>query len=70
MQAALQIECNEHDDPFQCPDCLIAYNDAFDQFGLIIHDGGRDVVAIRYCPWCGAALANRRAMTNESEKTP
>lgn len=56
MRAALEMNCDTHDDPFECPDSLIAYNETFNQFALIVHDGGRDVVLIRHCPWCGAAL--------------
>lgn len=56
MQAALQMNCNTHDDPFECPDSLIAYNAGLNQFGLIVHDGGTSVVLIRHCPWCGKAL--------------
>lgn len=56
MQAALQFECETHDDPFDCPESLLAYNEALNQFGLIVHDGDRNVVLIRYCPWCGASL--------------
>jgi len=57
MQAALQMDCATHDDPFECPDSLIAYNAGFNQFGLIVHDGGTSVVLIRYCPWCGSSLS-------------
>lgn len=56
MQAALEMTCSEHDDPFDCPDSLLAYNAGLNQFGLIVHDGARDVVLIRFCPWCGSAL--------------
>ena len=51
------MDCEDHDDPFDCPDSLIAYNEGLDRFGLIVHDGERHVVLIRYCPWCGANLA-------------
>lgn len=56
MQAALQLDCETHDDPFDCPDSLVAYHEGLDQFALIVHDGERNVVLIRYCPWCGASL--------------
>ncbi len=56
MQAALEMRCEAHDDPFACPDSLIAYHEGLNQFGLIVHDGDRNVVVIRHCPWCGAAL--------------
>jgi len=57
LQAALQMTCRTHDDPFDCPDSLIAYHPGLNQFALIVHDGGRDVVVIRFCPWCGAPLS-------------
>lgn len=57
MRAALEMRCESHDDPFECPDSLIAYNEDFDKFALIVHDGGRDVIVIRFCPWCGEALS-------------
>jgi len=57
MRGALQLDCNVHDDPFDCPDSLIAYNEGLDQFALIVHDGERHVVLIRHCPWCGEKLA-------------
>lgn len=56
LRAALQMDCETHDDPFDCPDSLIAYNAAQNLFGLIVHDGERSVVVIRHCPWCGAGL--------------
>ncbi len=59
MQAALEMHCDTHDDPFDCPDSLIAYNEGLDKFGLIVHDGGRNVVLMRFCPWCGAALGQQ-----------
>ena len=28
----------------------------FDEYGLIIHDGGSSYIDIKYCPWCGSKL--------------
>lgn len=56
IRAALEMHDDDYDDPFDCPDSLIAYNEGLNQFGLIVHDGGRDVIIIRFCPWCGAQL--------------
>ena len=56
MRAALEMQDETYDDPFENPDSLIAYNEDFDQFGLIVHDGERHVVLIRHCPWCGSRL--------------
>jgi len=48
--------CDTHPDPFDCPDNPIFYAARFDEYGLIIHDGGSSFVVIDYCPWCGARL--------------
>lgn len=56
MKGQVNIKCNVHADPFDCPDTLITYNDKFDEYGLIIHDGGSSSIEITYCPWCGSEL--------------
>ena len=56
MRAALEMPDETVEDPFESPECLIAYHEGLNQFGLIIHDGGRDVVIIRHCPWCAHPL--------------
>lgn len=57
MTMALTNVCDQHqDDPFACPDMLVAYSPAFDEYGLIIHDGGPSFVTIGHCPWCGTKL--------------
>lgn len=48
--------CEQHADPFECPDHLIMFNSEQRAYGLIVHDGGSAVIAIQHCPWCGAAL--------------
>lgn len=35
---------------------LIAYRAKFDEYGLIIHDGGSSSITINFCPWCGTRL--------------
>lgn len=49
-------KCEQHSSPFDCPDHLIYYSNRFDEYGIIIHDGGRSYVVIQYCPWCGMKL--------------
>ena len=56
MAAALEFDCEEHADPFECPDGLIVYNEPFDEYGIVVHDGGADYVLIAHCPWCSAKL--------------
>jgi hypothetical protein len=56
MVAALDFRCDQHTDPFDCPDGLIVYHEPFDEFGIAVHDGGTSYVLIQHCPWCGAKL--------------
>lgn len=50
------LDCDLHHDEYQCPDVLISYIDKFDEYGIIIHDGGMSSISIDYCPFCGAKL--------------
>lgn len=56
MDAAIRFECDTHSDKFECPDVLISYSEKFDEYGIIIHDGGASSSLIDYCPWCGTKL--------------
>ena len=57
MTMALTNVCDQHgDDAFECADMLIAFSVTFDEYGLIVHDGGASSVLINHCPWCGARL--------------
>ncbi len=56
MQSNVDKTCETHADPFDCPDQLVHYVDKFDEYGIIVHDGGRSCVRIAFCPWCGAKL--------------
>jgi hypothetical protein len=55
MAAQLDHRCEQHPDPFDCPDQLV-YRTAAGDFGLIVHDGGSSFITISFCPWCGSAL--------------
>ena len=55
MATQLDQRCDQHPDPFDCPDHLV-YQTAGGDFGLIVHDGGASFVQISFCPWCGSAL--------------
>jgi hypothetical protein len=51
MDAQLNHVCEDHPDPFDCPDVLVGqFEDG--RAGLIVHDGGRSMILIGYCPWC------------------
>ncbi len=41
---------------FASPDSIIIYHEVFDEYGLIIHDGGTSTIIIEHCPWCGKKL--------------
>ena len=47
-------------DSFACPDALIHYEPKFDEYGIIVHDGGASYVTIDFCPFCGARLPESR----------
>jgi hypothetical protein len=56
MNNQVNLACVRHADQFECPDALVHYSPKFDEYGLIIHDGGASSIQIGYCPWCGAKL--------------
>jgi hypothetical protein len=56
MDNAIELSCNQHTDIYSCPDVLIRYTPKFDEYGIIIHDGGSAASSIKYCPWCGQPL--------------
>lgn len=56
MKDAVEFKCNIHADPYECPDNLVMYVEKFDEYGLIVHDGGTAKMAINFCPWCGTRL--------------
>ncbi len=35
---------------------IIQYSDRFDEYGIVVHDGGNSSIIINYCPWCGKEL--------------
>ncbi|WP_120495767.1 hypothetical protein [Kiloniella sp. EL199] len=60
MTQYLSLTCKDHNDPFECPDVLISYSDRFEEYGLIIHDGGASSISIDFCPWCGTKLPDSK----------
>jgi hypothetical protein len=47
---------NQKRSPALDPDALVSYSPKFNEYGLIIHDGGSSVVLVSFCPWCGTRL--------------
>ncbi len=56
MKKRVEYVCEEHKSPFECADNLIFYSQKFDEYGLIIHDGGSSFIKIAFCPFCGTKL--------------
>ena len=60
IDIASTLNCNQHNSVNECPDVLIKYTDRFDEFGLIIHDGGNSIISISFCPFCGSKLPDSK----------
>lgn len=56
MDKAVSLDCDQHTGIYPCPDVLVRYIPKFDEYGIIIHDGGSAVKEIKFCPWCGHSL--------------
>lgn len=56
MTANVNQRCDQHSDPFECPDNLVIFFADRNEYGLIVHDGGSSFVRIQFCPWCGVGL--------------
>lgn len=56
MRRNLEFTCDQHSSKFECPDVLVSYSPRFNEYGLIVHDGGFSVMCISFCPWCGFKL--------------
>jgi hypothetical protein len=59
MNEQVTQSCEEHNN-FSCPDILVYYSEVFDEYGLIVHDGGSSYISINYCPWCGKKLPDSK----------
>jgi hypothetical protein len=56
MNNNIVLNCDIHKDVYECPDILISYIDKYDEYGIIIHDGGTSSISFSFCPWCGKKL--------------
>ena len=56
MRNQAEFSCEQHASPYDCPDALVSYSPKFNEYGLIVHDGGSSSVRISHCPWCGCRL--------------
>jgi hypothetical protein len=56
MARQVDWHCDRHEDPYDCPDAVVVFSARIRAYGLIVHDGGRSSLEIRFCPWCGRRL--------------
>lgn len=56
MRGQVEHRCDAHADAYDCPDALVVFVARFQEYGLVIHDGGTSSVGITFCPWCGRRL--------------
>ncbi len=56
----VKFNCTIHKDLYKCPDSILKYSDVFDEYGIIIHDGGTSSITISYCPFCGIKLPDSK----------
>jgi hypothetical protein len=65
MGENLDFVCEQHSNPYDCPDYLL---DIWDDgtLGLIVHDGRYALLPISNCPWCGTATGTEPIETDPS----
>jgi hypothetical protein len=70
MNSHVLIASKKGTDPYDYPDQVIVYSDKFDEYGLIIRDGGTSSYEINFCPFCGSKLpeSKRDRWFDELEK--
>ena len=56
MAASLEMSCDMHTEPFDCPDVPLVFHEIFGEYGIRIRDGGASYLLIAHCPWCGDSL--------------
>lgn len=48
--------CIDMKQALESEDAILRYNDAYREYGIVIHDGGSSHLTIGFCPFCGAEL--------------
>ena len=56
MEIQLTLTCEQHPEPWDCPDVLVVYDPRFDEYCMPIRDGGPSCVSMSFCPWCGTRM--------------
>jgi hypothetical protein len=61
MTKAVARFCDQHESPWDCNYATLVYNEALDEYGILLRDRDVEYVLIEHCPWCAARLpASRR----------
>jgi hypothetical protein len=60
MRRVCTLACDVHSDDYECPDVLVHYLPKYDEYGLIVRDGGTSVARINFCPFCGQKLPDSK----------
>lgn len=60
MQAHIDFRCRNHTSIYDCPDSILSFSDKYDEYGIIIHDGGTSSIVITFCPFCGTELPDSK----------
>lgn len=57
MMAHALIVCDGCPDPWACPDThIVRTGDG--RLALPVRDGGRSMIEIKFCPWCGKGVGS------------
>ncbi len=56
MAQSLVLDCEQHADPFACPDVALVHHEVFGEYGIPVRDGGASYLLIAHCHWCGSTL--------------
>jgi hypothetical protein len=56
MAASLEMSCDMHADPFDCPDVPIIFHKILGEYGIPVRDDGTSYLLISHCHWCGIGL--------------
>ncbi|MFD7451290.1 DUF6980 family protein [Kitasatospora sp. NPDC059827] len=56
MTRQLARQCHQHDNPYDCPDAVVLFIAKYQEYGIVVHDGGRASIGIDFCPWCATRL--------------
>jgi hypothetical protein len=56
MDYHANLNCDIHENPYDCLGKIILFIEKENDYGLIIHNGGSSYIKIDFCPWCGSNL--------------